>query len=313
MVGSGAVRRAYPTCAVADYGLRLPMPWIMSLGLAAYAAMTVGTPGSGFSQGPVTPNRGSDVKPPSVDELLLFYPAKFPEGNWAPDGLRYQDIWFEAADRTRLHAWYCPCDRPRAIILIAHGNAGHLAFRASWLTYLQANARVATLMFDYRGYGRSKGVPTVEGILEDARAARAKLRQLAAIKDAEMVLMGESLGGAVVVQLAAESAPRGLILQSTFSSLRDAAAMNFPRLSWLVPQDKLNSAVQVTRYHGPLLQSHGTVDETIPLKLGEKLFRAANEPKEFVAIPGAGHNDWLTEQYLAHLDRFITRLPVAGQ
>jgi hypothetical protein len=89
--------------------------------------------------------------------------------------------------------------------------------------------------------------------------------------------------------------------------------MNFPRLSWLVPQDKLNSAVQVTRYHGPLLQSHGTVDETIPLKLGEKLFRAANEPKEFVAIPGAGHNDWLTEQYLAHLDRFITRLPVAGQ
>ncbi len=193
-------------------------------------------------------------------------------------------------------------------MLIAHGNAGHVAFRTPWLKYLQSQARVATLMFDYRGYGRSEGVPTVEGILDDTRAARAKLRELAAIKDAEMLLMGESLGGAVVVQLAAESAPRGLILQSTFSSLKDVADVHFPRLSWLVPSGKLNSAKQLERYHGPLLQSHGTADDTIPISSGEKLFRSANEPKEFVEIPGAGHNNWLTEQYLTRLDKFLTRV-----
>ena len=78
--------------------------------------------------------------------------------------------------------------------------------RARWLTYLQSQARVATFMFDYRGYGRSEGVPTVAGALLDAQAARAKLRELARVEDSEMVLMGESLGGAIVVQLAAESA-----------------------------------------------------------------------------------------------------------
>jgi hypothetical protein len=124
-----------------------------------------------------------------------------------------------------------------------------------------------------------------------------------------MVLMGESLGGAVAVQLAAESAPRGLILQSTFSSLKDVAAVHFPGLSWLVPADKLDSAAQIARYRGPLLQSHGTADETIPPSSGRILFDAANEPKEFVEVPGAGHNDWLTQRYLARLDQFLAQLP----
>ena len=124
-----------------------------------------------------------------------------------------------------------------------------------------------------------------------------------------MLLMGESLGGAVVVQLAAEAAPRGLILQSTFSSLRDVADVHFPSLSWLVPPAKLDSVRQIANYHGPLLQSHGTADGTIPLGCGERLFQAANQPKEFVRIPQAGHNNWLTEPYLARLDEFIERLP----
>jgi pimeloyl-ACP methyl ester carboxylesterase len=79
------------------------------------------------------------------------------------------------------------------------------------------------LMFDYRGYGRSEGVPTVEGILQDARAARILLAHRAAVPEVQIVLMGRSLGGAVVVQLAAETPARGLILESSFSSLKDVA------------------------------------------------------------------------------------------
>jgi len=279
------------------------------LWLVACVVMTLAGAHIGQSQEPTRPHQSRDAKRPSLDELLLFFPSRFPEGNWAPTSLRYRDIWFRAADKTRLHGWYCPCDHPRATLLIAHGNAGHVASRTPWLRYLQSQAQVAAFVFDYRGYGRSEGVPTVDGILDDARAARAKLRELAAIKDADMVLMGESLGGAVVVQLAAESPPRGLILQSTFSSLRDVADVHVPKLSWLVPPGKLNSAKQVQQYRGPLLQSHGTADETVPLSSGEKLFRAANEPKEFAVIPGAGHNNWLTEMYLTRLDQFLTRLP----
>ncbi|MBM4088717.1 MAG: alpha/beta hydrolase [Planctomycetes bacterium] len=261
----------------------------------------------------MTQRKPSGAKSRSIDESLLFFPSKFPEGDWTPDGLHFQDVWFHAADKTRLHAWYCPCDHPRAIILIAHGNAGHVASRAPWLQYLQSQARVTTFMFDYRGYGRSEGVPTAAGILDDARAARAKLRELAAIKDSEMLMMGESLGGAVVVHLASESAPRGLILQSTFSSLRDVADVHFPGLSWLVPADKLNSAALIAQYRGPLLQSHGRADDTIPIDSGHRLFRAANEPKEFVEIAGAGHNNWLTPPYLKRLEQFLTRFPPAAK
>lgn len=138
-------------------------------------------------------------KTQSVDELLLFFPVKYPSGNWQPPDLDFQDVNFTTEDHTKLHGWYCPSENPRAVLLVAHGNAGHIASRANWLRYLQKKAKCSVFMFDYRGYGRSEGVPTVEGVLQDAQAARGKLCELAAINDAQLVLMGESLGGAVVV------------------------------------------------------------------------------------------------------------------
>ena len=249
-------------------------------------------------------------KPQSIDELLLFFPSKFPSGDWNPKDLQFKDVFFSAEDETKLHGWYCPSDNARAVLLLAHGNAGHIASRAPWLRYLQSRAKISVFIFDYRGYGRSEGTPTVEGAIRDATAARAKLRELAVVKDSEMLLMGESLGGAIVVQLAVDSPPRGLILQSTFSSLRDVADVHYPKLAWLVPRNKLESATQIVRYRGPLLQSHGNLDRTIPCSSGEKLFRAANEPKQFVTIENADHNNWLTDAYLKELDGFITRVAI---
>ncbi len=261
---------------------------------------------------------GPSEKPPetkqqSIDELLLFFPSKFPAGDWSPKDLRFEDVQFTSEDQTRLHGWYCPTDNPRAIVLLAHGNAGHVASRAPWLRYLQTKAQVSVFIFDYRGYGRSEGTPTVAGALQDATAARAKLCELASIKASEMVLMGESLGGAIVVELAAESAPRGLILQSTFASLRDVADFHYPRLSWLVPKDKLNSAALIAGYQGPLLQSHGTRDQTIPFSSGYRLFQAANQPKILVKVADADHNNWLTDEYLERLDSFLQNLPAASR
>ncbi len=253
------------------------------------------------------------AKPQSIDELLLFFPAKYPTGDWQPKELRFDDVYFAADDKTKLHGWYCPCENPRGVILLAHGNAGHVASRATWLRYLQSKARVSVFLFDYRGYGRSEGTPTVEGLLLDARAARAKLCELASTKESEIILMGESLGGAIFVQLAAEVAPRGLILQSTFSSLKDVADVHYPKLSWLVPSNKLDSLNAIAKYRGPLLQSHGDQDRTIPFASGEKLFQAANEPKTFTAIPNADHNNWLSDDYLRQLNDFVNRIGQPGK
>jgi fermentation-respiration switch protein FrsA (DUF1100 family) len=254
-------------------------------------------------------DRAKQAKPPTLDELLLFYPTRYPDGDWKPNGLTFEDVWFRAEDGTRLNGWYCSCDNPRAIVLFAHGNAGNLSHRISRMRYLQKDLRAAVFIFDYRGYGRSEGIPTVEGILKDARAARSWLARRAGGKDSQIVLMGRSLGGAVVVQLAAESPARGLVLESTFSSFKDVAAHHFPRLAWLVPDDILNSAAQIARYKGPLLLSHGDRDGTVPYTLGLKLFHAAHEPKSIVTIHGGDHNDPQSAEYYKRLDRFFDTLP----
>ncbi len=265
----------------------------------------------GYGQDALSPKSASATRPATIDELMLFFPSKFPSGDWNPKELEFQDVFFAAEDETKLHGWYCPATHPRAVVHLAHGNAGHVASRAAWLRYLQTKANVSVFVFDYRGYGRSEGTPTVEGAIQDAVSARAKLCELASIKDSEMLLMGESLGGAIVISLAAKSPPKGLIVQSSFSSMKDAAQVHYPNLAWLVPRKKLDSTALIGSYRGPLLQSHGTADRTIPFALGERLFQAANEPKQFVAIENADHNQWLTEEYLRQLDAFIARISAA--
>lgn len=245
----------------------------------------------------------------SIDEMLLFFPTRYPDGDWNPEQLQYEDVWFNAQDGTRLHGWYCPCDEPRAVVLFLHGNAGNLSYRANRMTALQTELKVTAFIFDYRGYGRSEGRPTVDGALQDARAARQTLATRAAIVESQVVLLGESLGGAVAVCLAGEKRARGLVLENTFSSMADIAAYHYPRLAWLVPPGKLDSVTSIGRYSGPLLQCHGDADATIPFASGEKLFAAAPGKKQFVRIPGGDHNDPLPANYFEQLDSFVRDLP----
>src|SRR5262245_8402766 len=89
-----------------------------------------------------------------LEESLLYFPTKYPDGNWNPSGLAFEDTSFEAADGTKLHGWYVPQDKPLAVVLFAHGNAGNLSHRVGLLDALHS-MKVAVLAFDYRGYGRS--------------------------------------------------------------------------------------------------------------------------------------------------------------
>jgi hypothetical protein len=265
---------------------------------------------AGDEPGPATkPSPGEQPKSQSIDELLLFFPSRFPEGNWKPAGLRFDDAWFQAKDGTKLHGWYCPCENPRAVFLFAHGNAGNLSHREPWMRFLQSDLHVTALIFDYRGYGRSEGMPTVEGVLQDARAARKFLAQKAKVEESQVVLLGESLGGAVAVDVAGRDGARALILQNTFSSMHDVAVHHYPKLAWLVPADKLDSVARLAKYKGPLLQSHGDADRTIPFALAQKLYDAAPGKKQFFRIAGGDHNDGPPVEYLRTLDRFVGDLP----
>lgn len=245
----------------------------------------------------------------SVDELLALFPAKYPAGNWAPAETVFEDCWFETVDGLRLHGWYLQHTAPRAVILYAHGNAGNVTHRAAVSARLHQLLGVSVFLFDYRGYGRSEGVPTIEGLIRDARAARKYLALREGIPREDVVLLGRSLGGAVAVELAAADGARALVLESTFSTLREVAVAHYPELLVnLLVADRLDSRAAITRFHGPVLISHGNADQTIPIALGRQLFDAANEPKTFVVIPGGDHNDPQSDEYYKQLDRFLTDL-----
>jgi uncharacterized protein len=243
------------------------------------------------------------------EESLIFFPSRYPEGNWQPRNLHFEDAWFAAADGTQLHGWYVPVEQPRAFLLFAHGNAGHLAHRADLFRYFQQELRVAVLAFDYRGYGRSAGRPNEIGVLADARAARKWLADREQITPETIVLMGESIGGAVMVDLAAADGARGLILENTFASLPDVAAHHF---RWLpvrmLLRTKLDSAAKIGRYRGPLLQCHGDVDTIVPFEQGLRLHDAAQCPKRLMVIRGGDHNDPRSPEWLTALDEFFEEL-----
>lgn len=260
------------------------------------------------------PQPAADGSPPirPPDEYLLFQPANYVGDNWHPEGLNHEDVWFTSRDGTRLHGWYCTTPEPRAVVLYLHGNAGNLSHRTEVLRRLRQRHQVSVLIFDYRGYGQSEGTPTVRGAIEDAAAARRVLAQRAECGESDIVLMGRSLGGAIAVQIAAQQTPRALIIESAFDSYRHVAESHFPRLAWLIPRQKLNSAALITDIRCPLLQSHGDRDRVVPWVCGRRLFEAAPGPKTFVRIPGGDHNDPQPEDYARALDTFLSRLPAAA-
>ncbi len=170
-------------------------------------------------------------------------------------------------------------------MLLCHGNAGNVGDRVMHAALL-SKVGFDVLLFDYRGYGQSTGSPSEEGTYRDARAARKALPD-----GARAIYLGESLGGAVALALARESPPAGLVLQSTFASVRQMARLHYPFIpAGLVP-DAYPSIGRIGELDAPLLVLHGERDDIVPVSQGRALFEAAPEPKQIRIFPGLGHND----------------------
>lgn len=275
--------------------LSVKLTTVLACGLAALS----------FPVGCHSPTDGSIAPLLTLEQTIVFWNAKS-RGDWTLDAL-VEDVWFESADGTCLNGWYAAASQPRAVVLFMHGNAGNITDLRPVLRVFRDRLNCSILVFDYRGYGRSDGHPSEPGVCADARAARSWLAKKTSVPETAIVLVGHSLGGGVAVDLAAREGARGLVLQSTFSTLPDAAQSHVPVRSLM--HMKFDSMSKISHYHGPLLQSHGDADRVIPYALGCKLFAAANEPKEFITIAGGGHSDLLTADYVAALDHFLASLP----
>lgn len=224
---------------------------------------------------------------------LVFRPQKFPSDAFAPGdaGLEASEVWFETADGVALHGWWIEHPEPVATVLYCHGQSGNIARQASALKAFR-KLQVNALAFDYRGYGRSKSSPSESGIYLDARGAYGHLVDERGEDPDRIILFGHSLGGAVAIDAALDCPAAGLIVQSSFTHLRDAARSTVVRAPLhYAARRQFRSIDKVERLTLPKLFIHGEADDKLPVEHTEKLFERAADPKQLLIVPGAGHSD----------------------
>jgi fermentation-respiration switch protein FrsA (DUF1100 family) len=219
-------------------------------------------------------------------DRLVFFPDRI----MPPTPRGVLDRTIETADGVRLHAWLAGPPDPVATLVWSHGNAGNIGNRADVLLALAARG-LAVLAYDYRGYGRSEGRPTEAGVHLDAEAAYDHLRA-SGVEPGRIVCFGESLGGAVSIRLATERPCAAVVVVATFPAIRDVARTHYGLLGAAIGR-RFDVTDRIPRLAAPLLVAHGDRDEIVPYALGAQVFAAAPEPKRFLRVPGAMHNDVL--------------------
>ena len=217
-------------------------------------------------------------------DAMIFFPDRFMPA--PPPGV--EERWLTAADGTRLHAWVARGPNAQATLVWSHGNAGNIAGRLPVLRALAARG-LAVLAYDYRGYGKSDGAPSERGVYLDAEAAYDSERALGT-PASRIVCFGESLGGAVSIHLATRRPCAAVAVVSTFTTLREVGRAHYGPFAALAG-NRFDSAALVGGLGVPFFAAHGDEDEVVPFPLGERLFAAAREPKRFLRLAGAHHND----------------------
>lgn len=247
---------------------------------------------------------------------LLYFPQVAREVNLTPAriGLAYEDVWLKSAPGIDIHGWYVPHPRARGTVLFFHGNAGSIALRLDWLRMFH-DLSYAMLIVDYRGYGQSRGEPSEEGTYADATAAWAHLTHTRKVGPEDIVIVGESLGGAVAAELASRTTPRAVILQSTFVSIPELAGEIYRFLPVRqISRHDYDTRSRMARISSPVLIAHSPQDELIPYRHGRELFERAREPKHFIELSG-GHNEgflFVRAAWVAEVDAFLRRFEPRG-
>ena len=221
---------------------------------------------------------------------LMYFPTR--------ELVKPQDVGLVGVDEVALQmpsgktlfSWFGGAQAGKPTILFFHGNGGAISHRAHRFRGFMASG-YGIFMLGYPGYGGSEGRPSEGSFLEAARIAYEYLRR-EGLDPGDVVIYGESIGSSVAVQLAATVDAKALVLEAPMSSAVDVAREHYPwLLAGYLMKDSYRSIDLVDSVDMPMLVMHGENDRIVPIELGQKLFDRAQEPKTFVRIPGAGHND----------------------
>lgn len=245
----------------------------------------------------------------AVENRLLYYPSPSAESDLPPPA-PLQDVHLTLADGTRIHARWVPNPQSSGVILFCHGNAGNLEQRSGLVKEMYDSLGQSILIFDYPGYGRSTGTPSEAGCYASGQAAFDWLVRDKAVSPERIVLYGESLGGAVAVDLASRHPHRALVLVRTFTSVPEVAEDQFPLLPGdLVLSNRFDSLKKLPYCNRPVFVAHADQDRLIPMRHGKRLFEACPGQAEFCRLKNMGHNDPLPPEFYYALKQFLARTP----
>lgn len=249
-----------------------------------------------------------------VIRRLTFMAAPLPAEQRDPRvwGVDADEVWLEAADGVRLHGWWFdrpPSDAGCATVIHMHGNAGNLTSRRGIAASLVA-AGHDVLLFDYRGYGASEGAPDEAGLYADGVAAYRFATDSLGVPADRVVLMAHSLGTAVATEVAKHHPVGAVILGAPFTSLPEAARAQLrvvPRWLFDWEDGRFDAAADMPAINAPVLIGIGTRDDLVDESVARELYDVTREPKQWISIDGAGHNDMFNATFMADVDRFIRR------
>jgi uncharacterized protein len=258
---------------------------------------------------------------------LIFFPSARIEMTPAAFNLPYEEVWLSVGtDKAagQINGWWIPATRTERVnqrsltLLYLHGNGVNIGANVAQANYFH-QLEFSVLLVDYRGYGRSQGAfPGEAQVYQDAQTAWNYLVQDRKISPDQIFIYGHSLGGAIAIDLAIRHPnAAGLIVQSTFTSMRDMVDRTTPfRLfpDFLLTQ-RFASIQKVPDLRMPVLFIHGKADAQVPFDMSVALYAAAPEPKRLYLVPGAGHNDVTSTagaEYLQVVQRFVQQAQADG-
>ena len=238
---------------------------------------------------------------------LIYHPEKSIGLPWQYGLEGFSEHFVTTSDNVSIQLWYRPAAPSFTTIVYYHGNAYNLSNRAGIYAAL-AEQGFGVLAVSYRGYGKSGGSPSEQGIYNDARAAIGFLTEQQHIPINRILLFGESLGTGVATQMATEYDVGGIILEAAYTSVAARAAeIYFYVPVKLMIADKFDTIGKIGKVKAPLLLFHGERDNIIPVAMGKAVFNAATSSKQAFFFPYVSHNDFDSHVISAHVSEFAEK------
>ncbi len=249
-----------------------------------------------------------------IQERFLFFPESLPQDFDYSLPENAEEVFFDTEDGERINAlWYraentdeanAAEDESRGVILYFHGNAGSLRTWKSVAPQILSTGH-DLFIIDYRGFGKSTGTLSEKGLYADGRGAYRELLARGYEPD-DIVVLGRSIGTGIACEIAATEEIGALILETPFTSMVELASEYIPILPRLILNYKFENEKKAAQIDVPTLIIHGDQDEVIPIEHGRAVFEAFSEPREFVVLTGASHNDFTGHpEYVPALSAFL--------